>query len=380
MTRIRRNCIAVTNALQFTVEKTEGRARAGTLVTPHGTVKSPFFMVVGTAASVKGMTIDQLRAASCQVVLSNTYHLAVRPGAEEVRARGGLAKFMGWNGPTLTDSGGFQVFSLAKKRKITPEGVRFNNHIDGKELFLTPEKAVEIQQNIGADIMMCLDECPPAKADRDAIAKSLVFTHAWAARCRQAWNNPSEQALFGIVQGALYEDLRAESADCLRDLDFPGYAIGGVAVGEGTEDIRRIVHHTAPLLPSDKPRYLMGVGSPADIIASVASGVDMFDCVMPTRHARHFQAFTKHGAINLKNARFVQDDGPIEEGCDCECCRSVGKAYLRHLAVLGELMASVWITIHNVRFYLRLMEDIRAAILEGRFEAFRRERLAMLGE
>ena len=355
--------------MRFVVEARDGRARAGTLETPHGPVKTPFFMVVGTAASVKGMTIEQLRAARCQVVLSNTYHLAVRPGAEAVARRGGLAKFMGWNGPTLTDSGGYQVFSLARKRKITPEGVRFNNHIDGRELFLTPEKAIEIQENIGADIMMCLDECPPAKADRDAIARSLRLTHDWEERCRRAWRDDGRQALFGIVQGALFEDLRAESAEFLAGLDFPGYAIGGVAVGEDTADIRRIVAHTAPLLPDGKPRYLMGVGTPADIIASVRAGVDMFDCVMPTRHARHYQAFTRGGALNLKNAVYAEDEGPIEVGCDCECCRSVTRAYVRHLALLGELMASVWITIHNVRFYLRLMEDLRAAILSGNLDA-----------
>ncbi len=357
-------------ALSFVVEKTENKARAGVLTTPHGQVKTPFFMVVGTAASVKGMTMEQLRAAKAQVVLSNTYHLAVRPGSEAVKARGGLAAFMGWHGPTLTDSGGFQVFSLAKKRRISQEGVRFNNHIDGKELFLTPERAIAIQQNIGADIMMCLDECPPAKAGRDAIGPGLELTHAWARRCREAWTEREKQALFGIVQGALFEDLRRESAETLAQLNFPGYAVGGVAVGEGTEDIRRIVEFTAPLLPNDKPRYLMGVGSPADIVASVAAGIDMFDCVMPTRHARHYQAFTRRGAINLKNARFAEDDSPLEEDCDCECCRSVSRAYLRHLALLGELMASVWITLHNVRFYLRLMEVIRAAILSGTFSSF----------
>ncbi len=315
------------------------------------------------------MTVSQLRAARCQVVLANTYHLAVRPGDEAVAARGGLARFMGWDGPTLTDSGGYQVFSLARKRRITPEGVRFNNHIDGRELMLTPERAVSIQENIGADVMMCLDECPPAKAGRDEIAKSLSLTHAWAERCRRAWRGGADgRALFGIAQGALFEDFRAESAAFLSRLDFPGYAIGGVAVGEETADIRRIVEFTAPLLPEEKPRYLMGVGTPADIIASVRAGVDMFDCVMPTRHARHFQAFTRGGAINLRNARYAEDDGPLEEGCDCEACRTVTRAYVRHLAVLNELMASVWITIHNVRFYLRLMEAIRDSILAGTFE------------
>ncbi|MCC8181255.1 MAG: tRNA guanosine(34) transglycosylase Tgt, partial [Planctomycetes bacterium] len=296
--------------MEFKLEKTDGKARLGRLHTPHGEVSTPFFMVVGTAASVKGMTIEQLRDAKALVLLANTYHLAIRPGPEAMRKRGGLAKFMGWHGPTLTDSGGYQVFSLASKRKISAEGVRFNNHIDGKELFLTPELAVDIQTNIGADIMMCLDVCPPAKADRAAVADTLALTHAWAERCRRSWDESGPQALFGIVQGAIYEDLRAESAAALREMNFPGYAIGGVAVGEDTDDIRRIVDYTAPLLPDDKPRYLMGVGTPADIVSAVAAGVDMFDCVMPTRHARHYQAFTRRGGINLKNARFADDDRP----------------------------------------------------------------------
>ncbi|MCC8189154.1 MAG: tRNA guanosine(34) transglycosylase Tgt, partial [Planctomycetes bacterium] len=259
------------DAITLQVEARDGQARAGLLTTPHGVVRTPFFMVVGTAASVKGMTVEQLRQARTQVVLANTYHLAIRPGAEAVAARGGLARFMGWDGPTLTDSGGYQVFSLARKRAITADGVRFNNHIDGRELFLTPETAVRIQENIGADIMMCLDECPPARADREAIAASLDRTHAWAARCRAAWRDDGRQALFGIVQGALFEDLRRESIERLAALDFPGYAIGGVAVGEDTADIRRIVDYTAPLLPETKPRYLMGVGTPADIIAALRS-------------------------------------------------------------------------------------------------------------
>lgn len=355
--------------MRFSIVARDGKARAGVLETEHGLVQSPFFMVVGTAASVKGMTIEQLRAAKTQVVLANTYHLAVRPGAEAVAEMGGLAEFMGWHGPTLTDSGGYQVFSLAKKRLVGPDGVRFNNHIDGRELYLTPEKAVEIQEYIGADIMMCLDECPPAKAERDAIRKSLDLTHSWAGRCRRAWREETgKQALFGIVQGALFEDLRRESAETLAALDFPGYAIGGVAVGEDTSDIRRIVDFTAPLLPDNKPRYLMGVGTPADLIAGVRAGVDMFDCVMPTRHARHYQAFTREGPINLKNACYAGDRRPIEEDCDCECCRTVTRGYVRHLAVLGELMASVWVTIHNVRFYLRLMERLRESIVAGNFE------------
>ncbi|MDR1519582.1 MAG: tRNA guanosine(34) transglycosylase Tgt [Planctomycetota bacterium] len=359
-------------SLSFRVAARDGLARAGVLETPHGAAETPLFMAVGTAASVKGMTSGQLRLSGARMLLANAYHLAIRPGAEAVAARGGLARFMGWDGPTLTDSGGYQVFSLARRRRITPDGVVFNNHIDGRELFLGPERAVEIQAAIGADIQMCLDVCPPARADREGTAEALALTHAWAERARRAWNPGGGQALFGIVQGGLYEDFRRESAARLAGLDLPGYAVGGVAVGEETPDIRRVVSLTAPLLPEDKPRYLMGVGTPADIVHAAASGIDMFDCVMPTRHARHGQAFTRGGTLNLRNARFADDDRPIEEGCDCETCRTVSRAYLRHLARLDEIMAPVWLTIHNVRFYLRLLEDLRRAIRAGRLEEFRR--------
>ena len=352
----------------FQIEAVSGRGRAGSISTPHGQVRTPAFMAVGTAASVKGMTISQLRTAGAGIILANAYHLAVRPGAGEVAARGGLAAFMGWNGPTLTDSGGYQVFSLAAKRRLTRDGVFFNNHIDGRELLLTPENSVESQARIGADIMMCLDVCPPGGAGREETEESLALTHAWALRARRAWNPDGGQALFGIIQGGIYEDLRRKSAECLVEMDFPGYAVGGVAVGEAADDIRRIVALSAPLLPADRPRYLMGVGSPRDIIEGVRAGIDMFDCVMPTRHARHCQAFTRNGAVNLKNARFASDDRPIEDGCDCETCRTVSRAYLRHLAVLGELMAAVWLTIHNVRFYLRLMERLREAIIADRLD------------
>ena len=360
-------------SFSFGIEARDGQARAGFLDTPHGIVQTPLFMVVGTAASVKGMTIGQLRAARARVLLANTYHLSLRHGPEAVAERGGLAAFMGWHGPTLTDSGGYQVFSLASRRRLTPDGVLFNNHIDGRELLLTPERTVEIQSLLGADIMMCLDVCPPAGADRSGHEKALGLTHSWADRARQTWRNDGRQALFGIVQGGLSEELRRESAAFLTGLDFPGYGIGGVAVGESTPDIRRIVSYTAPLLPDAKPRYLMGVGTPRDIIEAVAAGIDMFDCVMPTSHARHFKAFTRQGPINLRNACFARDDRPIEDGCDCETCRSVGRAYLRNLAILGEIMASVWLTIHNVRFYLRLLEYLRSAILAGRLAEARRE-------
>jgi queuine tRNA-ribosyltransferase len=331
-------------------------------------------MVVGTAASVKGMTVSQLLAAQVSVVLANTYHLALRPGSQVVRDLGGLARFMGWPGPTLTDSGGYQVFSLAKKRQLLPEGIRFHNHFDGREFFLTPELALSIQEDLGADIMMCLDDCPPGLASEEAVAASLQLTHAWAKRTRQAWCPDGRQALFGIVQGGRFPDFRRESVETLRQLDFPGYAIGGVAVGESREDIQQVVDFTAPLLPQEKPRYLMGVGRPEDILHGVAAGIDMFDCVMPTRHARHYQAFTRRGTLNLRNATYAGKDQPLEENCDCECCRTVSVGYLRHLAVLGELMASVWLTLHNVRFYTRLLAEARTAIVAGRYSQFTQER------
>ncbi|MDR1536162.1 MAG: tRNA guanosine(34) transglycosylase Tgt [Planctomycetota bacterium] len=360
-------------SLSFRISARDGPARAGILDTPHGRVETPLFMVVGTAASVKGLTGGELRRAGAEMLLANAYHLAVRPGAPALAERGGLAAFMGWNGPTLTDSGGYQVFSLAGRRRLTPDGVLFNNHVDGGELFLTPEKAVEIQTLIGADVMMCLDVCPPARAGRGEAEAALRLTHAWAGRARRSWREAGGQALFGIVQGGLHEDLRRESAAFLAGLDFPGYAVGGVAVGEGTGEIRRIVSLTAPLLPEDRPRYLMGVGTPGDIIHGVAAGVDMFDCVMPTRHARHFQAFTREGRLNLKNAAFAADDRPLEAGCDCETCRTASRAYLRHLAALGELTAMILLSIHNVRFYLRLMERLRSAIPRGRLAEVARE-------
>lgn len=364
--------------LHFTLLATSGRARAGELRTPHGTVMSPFFMPVGTVAAVKGMTPAALREAGAQIVLANTYHLALRPGEEIVRQFGGLAKFMGWNGPTLTDSGGFQAFSLADIREVTDAGIRFRNHLDGGELLLSPERAVEIQQALGADMFMALDECPPADAGREAVARNLERTHAWARRCRTAWTTPATQALFGIVQGGGYEDLRAESAAAIGEMDFPGNAIGGVAVGESPEDMDRIVAHTAPLLPPAKPRYLMGVGRPQDLLRAIGHGMDMFDCVMPTRHARHAQAFTATGRINLRNNCFREDQRPLEEDCDCYACRTVSRGYLRHLFLAKEMLGPIYVSGHNLRFYLRLMEQARAAILADRYPAFARETLARL--
>jgi len=359
--------------IAFSLTAQSQNARRGLLKTPHGRVETPAFMPVGTHAAVKGVTPALLRQCGAEIVLANTYHLAIRPGEALVQSFGGVAAFMGWHGPTLTDSGGYQVFSLAANREIVEEGVRFRNHIDGAPFELTPERAVTIQQALGADIFMALDECPPAEATREEVARATERTHRWAARCRDAWSTRATQSLFGIVQGGRHEDLRRASAEAIAALGFPGNAIGGVSVGEAPEEIDRIVAHTAPLLPATRPRYLMGVGRPQDILRAVGHGVDMFDCVMPTRHARHAQAFTRTGALNLRNLRFAEDAGPLEDGCDCEACRTVTRGYLRHLFQAGEATAMTLATLHNLYFYLDLMRSARAAILAGRYGVFLRE-------
>jgi queuine tRNA-ribosyltransferase len=368
----------MTDAISFQLEAVSGKARAATLRTPHGELRTPFFMPVGTVAAVKGLTPAMLREAGSQIVLANTYHLAVRPGEKLVDAFGGVAKFMGWHGPTLTDSGGFQAFSLAKIRKMDDAGVRFQNHFDGAELFLTPESAVEIQQLLGADMFMILDECPPANSSREKVAEAVGRTTRWAKRCFDAWSNREKQALFGIVQGGLFEDLRAESAEQIGEIGFPGNAIGGVSVGEDPAEMDRIVAHTAPLLPETKPRYLMGVGRPQDMLRAISHGVDMFDCVMPTRHARHAQAFTSSGTINLKNNCHREDESPLDPQCDCYACRTVSRGYLRHLFNVKEMLGPIYLSIHNIRFYHHLMEQARAAIIANRYDAFLREKLSGL--
>lgn len=357
-------------SIKFNVSAVSGRARRGKLLTPHGEIDSPFFMTVGTLAAVKGLTPQMLRDCGAQIVLANTYHLALRPGDELVDQFGGVAKFMGWNGPTLTDSGGYQVYSLADINKITDEGVKFRSHIDGSELFLTPERSVQIQQNLGADMFMAFDECPPGNSDYDTVAKSIARTARWAQRSKDAWTNRENQSLFGIVQGGTYEELRRQSAESIVELDFPGNAIGGVSVGEAPEEIDRIVNYTTPLLPDNKPRYLMGVGRPQDILRAIGHGIDMFDCVMPTRHARHAEAFTLKGKVKLRNLKHRESEMPIEEGCDCYACRTVSRGYLRHLFVAGEMLGPIYAAIHNVRFYLRLLEQARVAIEQGRYEEF----------
>ncbi len=361
---------------RFNLQAESGSARAGMLQTPHGRVETPFFMPVGTHAAVKGLTPGMLRECGAQIVLANTYHLAVRPGQDLVADFGGVAAFMGWNGPTLTDSGGYQAFSLAANCKVTEHGFRFRNHIDGSPFELTPESAVAIQQALGADMFMILDVCPPADASRHEVEAAVKRTSAWAARCCAAWTSRQEQALFGIVQGGRFEDLRSMSAEQIRALDFPGNAIGGVSVGESPEEMDRIVAHTAGLLPVDRPRYLMGVGRPQDILRAIGHGMDMFDCVMPTRHARHAQAFTAQGTLNLRNQRFAGDRESIEDGCDCYACRTVSRGYIRHLFNVNEMLGPIYVTIHNLRFYLRMMENAREAIQENRYQTFMRKMIA----
>ena len=349
----------------------DSRARLGRMTTAHGEVRTPVFMPVGTQGTVKAMAPDRLEEAGAEIILGNTYHLYLRPGHDLIRGHGGLHRFMNWDRPILTDSGGFQIFSLGPLRKITEEGVRFQSHIDGSKHFLSPEKAVEIQQALGSDIMMCLDDCTPYPADRACTEKSMALTHRWAKRCRVAKTGEG-QALFGIVQGGLYRDLRRASVEALAEIGFDGYAIGGLSVGEPKALMLETLEATAPLLPAGRARYLMGVGTPEDIVEGVHHGIDLFDCVMPTRCARNGLLFTNHGKVVIKNARYRTDQAPLDETCDCYTCRNFSRAYLRHLFIAREILALLLNTIHNVRFYLALMERIRTAIAGGAFEDFRR--------
>jgi queuine tRNA-ribosyltransferase len=347
-------------------------ARLGKMVTPHGTVHTPAFMPVGTQGTVKSMRPEEIQNCGAQILLSNTYHLYLRPGHETIRRMGGLHSFMNWPGPILTDSGGFQVYSLAALRKIGPDGVMFQSHIDGSKHFLTPQKAVLIQEALGSDIMMCLDECTPYPATRKQTSDSLDLTVKWAGLCRKAKTNP-EQALFGIVQGGAYMDLRRQAVLQTVPIGFDGYALGGVSVGEPKEMMQAITDEITPLLPSEKPRYLMGVGTPADIVYGVSRGIDLFDCVIPTRSARHGLLFTNSEKIVIKNARWREDNNPLDETCDCYTCKNYSRGYLRHLYVAGEILAMILNTIHNIRHYMRLMEKIRAAISENHFGEFQKD-------
>ena len=348
-------------------------ARCGRLATAHGVVETPAFMPVATQGAVKALSPDQLRAAGARMLLCNAYHLMLRPGAERVAALGGLHRFMGWPGPILTDSGGYQVFSLADLRDVEDAGVRFRSHVDGTEWFLTPERCVEVQHLLGADVIMPLDECVGYPVEKARAARAMERTLSWARRSLEAHarGGPRGQALFGIVQGATFRDLRAECAERLVALGFPGYAIGGVSVGEGPTLLRETVALTAPLLPADRPRYLMGVGLPEDLMDAVAMGVDLFDCVIPTRNGRNGLAFTSAGRVKVRNASHAESDLPLDPACDCVACRTVSRGYLRHLFQAGEILALTLTSLHNVRYYQRLMEEARAAIRRGTFAAFR---------
>ncbi|AJE02962.1 tRNA guanosine(34) transglycosylase Tgt [Geobacter pickeringii] len=362
--------------MKFTLKKTDRStsARRGTLVTPHGTIETPIFMPVGTHAAMKAMTPAQVKETGAQIILSNTYHLHLRPGEELVAKAGGLHRFMAWDGPILTDSGGFQVFSLPNKR-ITEEGAYFKHEVTGEEIFLDPARAIAIQEALGADIIMAFDECIPYPCDRQYAAKSTRKTLRWAEQCRKAQTR-KDQALFGIVQGSVFEDLRAMCAKELVQMDFPGYAIGGVSVGEGLDLLKKVVEYTAPFLPENKPRYLMGVGLPEDIFESVERGIDMFDCVIPTRYARSATLFTNRGKIRLTNRNYRRDFYPVDPNCGCYTCRNFTRAYLHHLFNANEVLSAILASIHNVHFYLNMMEGIRIAIEEGRFAEHKKEFLS----
>ena len=359
---------------QFDLIKQDSKtsARLGKMITSHGVVHTPAFMPVGTQGTVKSLLPEEIKNCGAEIILGNTYHLYLRPGHETIKKLGGLHRFMNWPDPILTDSGGFQVYSLGALRKITPDGVMFRSHIDGSKHFLSPLKAIEIQEALGSDIMMCLDECTPYPATPKQTQKSLALTVAWAKCCREAKTN-NDQALFGIIQGGTYLDLRKQAVEQTAVLGFDGYALGGVSVGEPKEIMYEITDSITPLLPADKTRYLMGVGTPQDIVFGVSCGIDMFDCVIPTRCARHGLLFTNSEKIVIKNSRWRECNDPLDETCDCYTCKNYSRAYLRHLYIAGEILAMVLNTIHNVRYYMRLMEQIRAALKEGRFLEFKND-------
>ncbi len=363
------------SAIRYELIKTckQSGARLGRLHTPHGVIETPIFMPVGTQATVKSMTPEELKEIGSQIILSNTYHLYMRPGHDLVKEAGGLHKFMNWDKPILTDSGGFQVFSLGPLRKITEEGVHFRSHIDGSKHFISPEKAMEIQNALGSDIMMAFDECAPYPADREYVKNSLERTTRWLKRCKEAHTNTENQALFGIIQGGMYKDLREQSAKEILELDLPGYAVGGLSVGEPKHLMYEVLDYTVPLMPEDKPRYLMGVGSPDDLLEGVIRGIDMFDCVLPTRIARNGTAMTSVGKVVVRNAKYARDFGPLDPNCDCYCCRNYSRAYIRHLVKANEILASRLITTHNLYFLLNLMKQVREAIMEDRLLDFKEE-------
>ena len=348
-------------------------ARLGRLHTPHGVIETPIFMPVGTQATVKAMTPEELKEIGSQIILSNTYHLYMRPGHDLIERAGGLHKFMNWDKPILTDSGGFQVFSLGPLRKIKEEGVEFRSHLDGSKHLLSPEKATEIQNALGSDIIMAFDECAPYPADRQYVKNSLERTTRWLERCKAAHKYPEKQALFGIVQGGMYKELREQSAKEITAIDLPGYAIGGLSVGEPKDMMYEVLDYTVPLLPEDKPRYLMGVGSPDDLLEGVLRGIDMFDCVLPTRIARNGTAMTSQGKVVVRNASYAEDFTSLDPECDCYTCKNYTKAYLRHLIKCNEILGARLLTIHNLHFLLKMMENVREAIKEDRLLDYKKD-------
>ncbi|MBR5637642.1 MAG: tRNA guanosine(34) transglycosylase Tgt [Pseudobutyrivibrio sp.] len=375
--------------MKYELLKTEGRAKRGRFHTVHGVIETPVFMNVGTVAAIKGaVSTDDLREIKCQVELSNTYHLHVRTGDKLIKELGGLHKFMNWDRPILTDSGGFQVFSLAGIRKIKEEGVTFNSHIDGRKIFMGPEESMQIQSNLGSTIAMAFDECPPALAERKYVEDSVARTTRWLHRCKEEMTRLNgledtinkEQLLFGINQGAIFNDIRIEHAKQIAELDLPGYAVGGLAVGESHEQMYDVLDHVVPYLPQNKPTYLMGVGTPANILEAVDRGVDFFDCVYPSRNGRHGHVYTNHGKLNLFNQKFEKDMRPIEEGCGCPTCRTYSRAYVRHLLKAKEMLGMRLCVLHNLYFYNTMMEEIREALDAGEFKAYKKNKLDSMAQ
>ena len=367
----------MTHRFSFSLNATDGRARAGVIDTPRGEIRTPAFMPVGTAATVKAMMPESVRATGADILLGNTYHLMLRPTAERIARLGGLHKFMNWDRPILTDSGGFQVMSLAELRKLTEEGVRFRSHHDGSKHHLTPERSMEIQKLLGSDIVMCFDECPALPATEGDVRNSMELSMRWAQRSRDAFGDRPGHALFGIQQGGVTEELRGISAEKLREIEFDGYAVGGLAVGEGQEAMFGVLDYAPDMLPIDKPRYLMGVGKPDDIVGAVARGIDMMDCVLPSRSGRTGQAWTRRGQVNIKNARHTVDPRPLDEACTCPACSNYSRAYLNHVFRSHEMISGMLITWHNLHYYQELMQGMRDAIAAGTFDAFQTEFNAM---
>lgn len=363
----------MTSRFSFELQAKDGKARKGVIKTPRGEVRTPAFMPVGTAATVKAMMPESVRATGADILLGNTYHLMLRPTAERIERLGGLHKFMNWDRPILTDSGGFQVMSLAGLRKLTEDGVTFKSHIDGSKHMLSPERSMEIQRLLGSDIVMCFDECPALPADRERIADSMRLSMRWAERSREAFGDRPGHALFGIMQGGLEQDLREESAEALKAIGFEGYAVGGLAVGEGQEAMFGCLEYAPDMLPEDKPRYLMGVGKPDDIVGAVKRGIDMMDCVLPSRSGRTGQVFTRHGVVNIKNARHADDPRPLDENCSCPACSNYSRAYLHHVFRANEMISGMLLTWHNLHYFQDIMQGMRDAIETGTFDAWEKD-------